>query len=733
MKKVLTLISLVILLAACSQQRAVENPEVENVEAQANTWQPLGGALDVVTKNNAVKPKLILDRNGKPVVVWAEDNGLWYLQAKRWNGTAWEKLPLPVKELPYTDTGVNDFDVAFDKSNALVLSYIAGDDKVNVTRSNGSSFQSINTPFASGFFNLETDKAGNIYTLAQSEVGMIKKNIIQRWNGSAWQNVANLEFDTSERNYAVTRFFVTTDGKPVLLAYSYRPISGYGYGVYSWTGTAWTMTGVIGGTDPDVLDITLDGLNRVLVYTLYNQFRFERFALDGSSRESLGGSSYTTNNFFALLSADGTNNPLRINPASKEIATTRFTVERWTGSAWTVMGAALNREANKETRFIQAVNDNAGNTYIAWIEASCATPGTCGGANVYVSKYAETPLPQSKSWAQLGDPTLGLPGSPESYTYSDFKVYKDKIYVIIGNYLRSWTGGTWTTLTTVESDSRLTVNASGALFSSYIKNGQVYVKRWSGTAWQQLGATFAKEPTEILETYAMYTNSQGNPLIAYSTDDAVKNRVVLRVNQWTGSAWQLVGQPFIDSRFSGEAIRIQDFTVDGSNRPYIFKFKSQGGGEYHGYSVIRWNGTAWQDLGNACYSDTIEGRGVFAHFELISNTPNVICQYTNSKADSGNFTDILKWNGSSFTEAIKTINYKRGEFGFIHGAQGGGIFHLVNSRPDGKILVSRLVNGKLEAFGTSLSGYQGYIATSSTTGPVIGYYLNDKVYISRWQ
>jgi hypothetical protein len=421
---------------------------------------------------------------------------------------------------------------------------------------------------------------------------------------------------------------------------------------------------------------------------------------------------------------------LGIRPARQTISPS-LTVQRWTGSAWTALGSALNREVNKETTNHQVVNDSAGNIYMVWQEAACATPGTCGGANIYVSKYAETPLPQSKSWAQLGDPTLGLPGSPESYNYSDFKLYKDKIYVVVGTYLRSWTGSSWTTLSTLESGSSLAVNASGTLFSSNVKNGQVYVQRWSGTAWQQLGAVFTKEPTEVLETYAMYTNSLGNPMIAYSTDDATKNRVVIRVKQWNGSAWQLVGTPFIDSRFSGQTTRIQDFTIDGSNRPYIFKFQSKGGGEYNIYSVIRWTGTAWQDLGVACTSRTTEGFGVITHFELISNIPNVVCRLINRNGNSGNTLDILKWNGSSWVKAISTVSYLAGSEGYlIGGAQGGGKLYIMTEQ-DSYTIISVLQNGKLEGFGTNPYGGQ-LLATSSTTGPVI-IYKDDKVYIKRWQ
>jgi hypothetical protein len=357
---------------------------------------------------------------------------------------------------------------------------------------------------------------------------------------------------------------------------------------------------------------------------------------------------------------------------------------------------------------------------------------SCSQQSAEIKPEQDSFGPQAQTWVQLGGANLGLEGGP--LYYSDLTVYKDKVYVIVGNYVRYWTGTAWRNLTMVSGEyPQLTTNNSGDVFVSERKNNQIAVRRWNGQTWQQLGTVIPQGDKNFTGDYLMYVNSKGNLIVTYLSEDRLSYTYTTRVRQWDGKTWQFVGTPGIVGGGSQTSIYLADFSVDSSDRPYIFTSFSTGG-EYRGYSVIRWKDTAWQDLGRgACYSDINEGRYVYAHFELISNTPNVVCQYTNTKTDAGNYIDILKWNGSSWAKSISTINYKKGEFGFVSGAQGSSLLHLVNSRPDGKILVSRLVNGKLEAFGTSLSGYQGYIATSSTTGPVIGYYLNDKVYISCWQ
>ncbi len=53
-------------------------------------WVPLGGALNIQSRAMADRPALALDAQGRPLVVWAEGEGLLY--AKRWTGAEWALL-----------------------------------------------------------------------------------------------------------------------------------------------------------------------------------------------------------------------------------------------------------------------------------------------------------------------------------------------------------------------------------------------------------------------------------------------------------------------------------------------------------------------------------------------------------------------------------------------------------------------------------------------------------------
>jgi hypothetical protein len=393
MKKVLTMIGLVVLLAACTQQSPLANPEVEGLEAQANTWQPLGGALDVVTKNNAVKPKLLLDRNGKPVVVWAEDNGLWYLQAKRWNGTAWEKLPLPTKALRYTDAGVNDFDVAFDSTNALVVSqviaevsleYFAPVRKIEVYRSAGSSWTKLGA--FNGQVQLESDSSGGVHAVFFSPT--TGNNFIKRGNGTAWQMVARLRqivthFSPGSSYHTpavVTTFALKSDGKP-FVTYNWKYAGSNteaNIEVVEWDGASWRWVDEwVGAKEQLIVD---KGNKSILSYTNYFPVVVRQ---NGKQLGEKVGDAY----IFATT-VDRLNRTV-VSLVESGAGGADLFVKRWTGSAWVTLGKALDRDISKVSTNNQVITDSNGNLFVVWQEATCVDSASCGGANIHVSKYVQ--------------------------------------------------------------------------------------------------------------------------------------------------------------------------------------------------------------------------------------------------------------------------------------------------------------------------------------------------------
>jgi hypothetical protein len=63
---------------------------VHAVRVTGQTWEPLGGQLDIDPSADAQAPAVALDADGAPVVAWREQiDGNWRGLLARWNGAAW--------------------------------------------------------------------------------------------------------------------------------------------------------------------------------------------------------------------------------------------------------------------------------------------------------------------------------------------------------------------------------------------------------------------------------------------------------------------------------------------------------------------------------------------------------------------------------------------------------------------------------------------------------------------
>jgi hypothetical protein len=383
MKKYSVIVGLVVLLlAACSQQ---QNAEILETQA-TNYWKNLGGALDVVTKNNTAYPKLLLDRNGKPVVVWAEDNGLWYLQGKRWTGATWEKLPLPTKALAYNDNGVNPFDVAFDGSNALVVSQVVAfpnatnASRVEVSRAMTSAWVSLGT--FNGLVQLQTNAAGQVHAIFQNYTN--GNNIVKRWDGVAWRTVAHFREFISDGSSGVytfaDSFLLKTDGNPVISSL-YRPrIRVVVDRVLEWNGQQWSQVdGVSGPVGTGIADYALTTSNKIITaITEYDDFTTIRGAGINTGLGSSRFLSLAVKKDFPLVMYQNT----RDNPSFGKVF-----VDGWDGGQLVNLGGDIRRDTAKMFLMGDVVVDKSGTIFALSQEAACFASATCGGADIFVSQY----------------------------------------------------------------------------------------------------------------------------------------------------------------------------------------------------------------------------------------------------------------------------------------------------------------------------------------------------------
>ncbi|THF71542.1 hypothetical protein E7T06_02695 [Deinococcus sp. Arct2-2] len=138
----------------------------------------------------------------------------------------------------------------------------------------------------------------------------------------------------------------------------------------------------------------------------------------------------------------------------------------------------------------------------------------------------------------------------------------------------------------------LALNAAGlptvAWLQGEVLDSNVFVKRWTGTAWEALGSSLNRRPNTYLASTRMVLNPQEQPVVAWLED--LDGEDALYVSAWSGSAWTALG-----GRLDTASASAPSLAVNRAGQPVAAWVEERGG--VGRVRVARWQGGAWQDLG----------------------------------------------------------------------------------------------------------------------------------------
>jgi hypothetical protein len=202
------------------------------------------------------------------------------------------------------------------------------------------------------------------------------------------------------------------------------------------------------------------------------------------------------------------------------------------------------------------------------------------------------------------------------------------------------------------------VTQDGTVFVVYDDNTngdyEIYVKRWNGSSWIEAGEGSASgggisnnDGDSISPKIRVAPD--GNPVICWI--DQSSGNWEIYVKRWTGSGWVEIGSSSASgggiSNNSGSSRSCSlDFAADGT---LFLGWRDDTSGDYEIY-IKRWNGSSWQDVGNSSSS----GGGISDNSGLSGNLSLVVGHdgnpYVFWQDDTpGNFEIYMKyWNGSSW-------------------------------------------------------------------------------------
>jgi len=278
-------------------------------------------------------------------------------------------------------------------------------------------------------------------------------------------------------------------------------------------------------------------------------------------------------------------------------------VKRWDGTAWQQVGATfLDANTNKDAFSPSIALDSSGKPVVAWRETDNTS------YNIYVKRWDGT------AWQQVGATFLDA-NTNQSASFPSIALDSSGKPVVAWSetdgtsfniYVKRWDGTAWQQVgaTFLDVNTNKSVGSPSMALDSSGKpvvawgesdgtSDNIYVKRWDGTTWQQVGATFldantnkyAREPSIALD-------SSGQLVVAWSESDGTSNNIY--VKRWDGTTWQQVGATFLDANTNKSAYE-PSIALDSSGKPIVAWDEADGTSD--NIYVKRWDGTTWQQVG----------------------------------------------------------------------------------------------------------------------------------------
>lgn len=307
------------------------------------------------------------------------------------------------------------------------------------------------------------------------------------------------------------------------------------------------------------------------------------------------------------LAVDGSGNQVVAWSESNGTSTNIY-VKRWNGSSWAQVGTTfLNVNTNKDATEPALKLDSSGNPVVAWKELDGNTNRIYakrwnGSAWVQIgsnalsgSLNAETP---SLALDASGDPVVTWRTVSASPLFSNIQVAR-------------WDGSTW-----INIGGKLDVNDSGntdflsfnpsvALTSSGNPvvawsetdgtSRNIYVKRWDGSTWAQVGGKLDANTDKNAFRPSLALDGSGNPVVAWN-EAATNSAGSVYVKRWNGSVWAQVGFDALDVNTNGTiGAGGLSLALDGNGNPTV-AWADFDGMSYNAH-VKRWNNGVWEIVG----------------------------------------------------------------------------------------------------------------------------------------
>ena len=512
------------------------------IKWDGSSWSILGTGANALDGNGAIWA-LTTDDSGNVYAAGDFINAAQKRYVAKWNGTSWSELKTSTNSLNAnraiysisTDKAGNVY-AAGDFANGGGKQYVAKWDGASWTELGGLSALNATTMIKT----ITTDLSGNVYaagSLFNSTIG----GYIAKWDGSSWSPVGTGTNALRANNNTIQSITVTPAGR-LYATGDFRNSLAKPY-VAEWNGSTWNEPG--NGSRALNAEGSINALCADAAGNIYAGGDFWNQTSGYHSVAKWNGTAWAElGDGSTIFSPTGEIHSMATDPAGNVYAAgnysnmnSRYNVSVWNGSSWSELGGA--NALNAKRQIFAIATDAAGNVYAAGNFTNAA-------GKYYVAKW------NGSTWAELGTGAnalnanvtifaLATDAAGNVYTAGQFTNSSGK------NYVAKWDGTSWkelgsgskalnvkATIRTLATDAAGNVYAGGDFFNS-ASFASIYVAKWDGDSWSELGGTNGANCKSSIQTIC--TDKDGNVYAAGFFDD--DNYV--SVKKYNGTVWATMG------------------------------------------------------------------------------------------------------------------------------------------------------------------------------------------------
>jgi len=554
------------------------------------TWSPVGGGLNGVVR----ALKVYDDGDGQALYAaggFSQAGPIAASGIAKWTGTSWSAIGggLPAGSIGYALE-------VFDDGSGLALilggafASVSGVSAANIARFGSAGWSGIGggtSDFVLALAAIDLGGGTRLYAGGQfGSAGGVWSPRIAQWDGGSWSAMA-----PGVAAQFVTSIVAYGEGPERSIYVGFPSASGYGDGIWRWSGSAWTLAGqglhgtvrclaeyttpqgrvLVAGGEPTspVAPRTEIGIARRSGTSAWETGLLPKGADGGSVRRLLSG---------------GPDGELVVAGDFRELAgVSSPALIRWSPTAgWAAQGFAAGDTVSDATYH--------GEGPAAVLYAAGVFPAL--GSGHLASRVARR---ENGHWIFLGPygaaPVAAFPFGPGSALYG-----VSPTSVLLRYASNGWVNGPFMTATSITRMSAFDVGGGSRLYiagrisaagGTPVNN----IAAWDGTNWWDLGGGLVPIDTQT-PVYAMAVFDDGGGPAVYITGsfNSSSGPAINNIARWNGSAWSPLGDGIM-----GRGLAMSVFN-DGSGPALYVGGSISSAGTAPAKNLARWDGLAWSPV-----------------------------------------------------------------------------------------------------------------------------------------